>query len=197
MSNDQTFRILLIIGAAVVFPIAVYHRVRSQATGERLDRRQEGWFILLTLRPVGIAAMLGLLAYMINPAWMRWSSMPLPVWLRWTGIGLGVLAGFLVTWTMHTLGRNLTDTIVTRKEHSLVTKGPYRWIRHPFYICVTLMMLANGLATTNWFILICGTLAVLLLVKRTPIEEQKLLDRFGDEYRAYAQRTGRFFPRIG
>lgn len=197
MSNDQTFRILLIIGAAVVFPIAVYHRVRSQATGERLDRRQEGWFILLTLRPVGIAAMLGLLAYMINPAWMRWSSMPLPVWLRWTGIGLGVLAGFLVTWTMHTLGRNLTDTVVTRKEHSLVTKGPYRWIRHPFYICVTLMMLANGLATTNWFILICGTLAVLLLVKRTPIEEQKLLDRFGDEYRAYAQRTGRFFPRIG
>ncbi len=36
----------------------VYHRLKSQATGEKLDRWQEGRFILFTLRPVGIITML-------------------------------------------------------------------------------------------------------------------------------------------
>jgi hypothetical protein len=58
--DDQTLRIALIVWSLVVLPIAVYHRLASQATGEKLDRRQEGLFILLTLRALGIAALLGL-----------------------------------------------------------------------------------------------------------------------------------------
>ena len=50
MGDDQTFRIILALGMAAVLPFGIYHRVRSQATGETLDRRQEGLFILLTLR---------------------------------------------------------------------------------------------------------------------------------------------------
>jgi hypothetical protein len=52
----------------ILLPITAYHRRRSQATGEKLDRRQEGLFILITLRPIGIAGMLGLIAYMANPS---------------------------------------------------------------------------------------------------------------------------------
>lgn len=194
MEHDQTFRVLLIIGMVIVLPIAVYHRVRSQ-TSEQLDRRQEGWFILLTLRPAGIAAMAGTLVFMINPSWMRWSAIPLPAWVRWSGIGFGCLGGAMVIWTLRTLGPNLTDTVVTRRDHSLVTRGPYRWVRHPFYLCAFLMMLANGLATANAFILAAGAVAVALLVLRTPIEERKLIERFGDTYRQYMDQTGRFFPK--
>lgn len=71
MDYDQTFRIVLIVGALIVFPIMAYHRLKSQATGETLDRWQEGRFILFTLRPVGVAAMVGLLAFMINPSGWR------------------------------------------------------------------------------------------------------------------------------
>ena len=71
----------------MLLPFGIYHRVRSQSTGESLDRRQEGMFILATLRPLGAALWLGVFAWMINPAWMAWSSMPLPIWLamdrRW------------------------------------------------------------------------------------------------------------------
>ena len=74
MNHDHTFRIVLIVGILVVLPIGMYHRIRSQATGESLDRRQEGLFILATLRPVGLVLWLGLFAYMINPSWMAWSS---------------------------------------------------------------------------------------------------------------------------
>ncbi len=49
MDHDQTFRVVLIVGALIVFPVMGYHRLKSQATGEALDRWQEGRFILFTL----------------------------------------------------------------------------------------------------------------------------------------------------
>ncbi len=52
MEYEQTFRFILILGFAAIVPIGVYHRVKSQATGEKLDRRQEGIFILVTFRPL-------------------------------------------------------------------------------------------------------------------------------------------------
>lgn len=196
MEHDQTFQLVLLAGIALVLPFALYYRLRSLATGEKLDRRQEGRLILWTLRPIGIVGMLSFNAFLIDPSWMRWSSVPLPVELRWGGVGIGVFAGGLLIWTFHNLGKNLTDTVVTRKAHSLVTTGPYRWVRHPFYVCVAMSMLANSLATANWFLLLTSAIALSLLFIRTRIEEEKLLARFGDDYRAYMQRTGRFWPRI-
>lgn len=197
MGHDQPFRAVLIVGSAILFPIAAYYRLRSQATGEVLDRRQEGRFILFTLRPIGVLAMLGLVAYMANPSWMAWSSVPLPGWLRWMGVGVGIIAGASLIWTLDGLGKNLTDTVVTRREHTLVTAGPYRWVRHPFYDCVALCVLANSLAGANWFLLLSGGVAVALIILRTRKEEENLLARFGDPYRAYVDRTGRFWPRAG
>jgi protein-S-isoprenylcysteine O-methyltransferase Ste14 len=197
MEHDQPFRIALIIGLALLLPVGVYHRVRSQATGEKLDRRQEGLFILVALRLLGLVRMAGLLAFLINPTWMAWSAVALPVWLRWTGVGIGVLAGLLLMWTLHTLGRNLTDTVVTRRNATLVTTGPYRWVRHPFYVAFALAVVADSLATANWFLALTGGLLLLLLVIRTRKEEEKLVERFGDDYRHYMARTGRFFPAWG
>ena len=113
------------------------------------------------------------------------------------GIGLGISAGSLFFWTLHNLGKNLTDTVVTRKEHFLVTSGPYRWVRHPFYSSGTLFMLANAVAAANWFLALAGVLFFILILIRTQKEEQILLARFGDEYRNYMRQTGRFLPRIG
>ncbi len=139
--------------------------------------------------------MLGLLAYLINPAWMAWSSIRLPIWLRWIGVGIGIFAGSLLIWTMRHLGKNLTDTVVTRQEHELITTGPYRYVRHPFYVAFALAVLANALVTANGFIFLTGALALALLVLRTPREEARLAARFGEAYRAYTERTNRFWPR--
>ena len=197
MNPDQTFRMILIAGSLLLFPVAAYYRVRSESTREPLDRWQEGPFILFTLRPAGLAYIVGFFAYMIEPSSMAWSSMPLPEWARWVGVCVGAIAGSLWIWTFRNLGKNLTDTVVTRREHTLVTKGPYRWVRHPFYDAVALSVVATSMAAANWFLLLVGGLVFMLMIVRTRMEEEKLLSRFGDSYRAYVERTGRFVPRIG
>ena len=195
MSDDQTFRILLIVGIAGVLPIIAYHRIKAH-TGERLDRRQEGWFVLATVRPIGIAFMIALVVYAVSPARMAWSAVPLPGWIRWVGFGLLLATGALLFWTLHSLGSNLTDTVVTRPRHTLVMRGPYRWVRHPFYCSVALLILSTSLIAANWFLMLTGPVALAMLVVRTPIEEARLIERFGDDYRAYMARTNRFIPTL-
>jgi protein-S-isoprenylcysteine O-methyltransferase Ste14 len=195
MSDDQLFRLILLAGFVIFMPIGIYHRLKAR-TGEKLDRRQEGMFILVALRLAGLAGTAGLIAYLIDPAYMAWAAVPLPVWLRWTGVGLALIAGSLLVWMFRTLGRNLTDTVVTRKQHTLVTTGPYRWVRHPMYASAALAIVGNPLVAANWYLFVAGCLALLLLVIRTRKEEQNLIAKFGDDYRNYMQRTGQFVPRL-
>src|SRR4026207_549080 len=154
MNHDQTFRAVLVVAFLVILPIGIYFRFMSQATRERLDRRQEGVFVLATLRPLGASFWLGLIVWMIDPGRMAWSAVPLAVWLRWTGVAMIIIATGLLVWTFRSLGRNLTDTVVTRQQHTLVVDGPYRWVRHPFYDCGALMMLAVSLIAANWFLFV-------------------------------------------
>jgi protein-S-isoprenylcysteine O-methyltransferase Ste14 len=196
VSDDDALRAVFIAIVLVVLPVGIYHRVKSQATGESLDRRQEGWFILATLRPLGAILAIALGAYLFDRESMAWSSKALPLWLRWTGVALCAIGGALLLWSFQRLGNNLTDTVVTRKAHTLVVAGPYRWVRHPFYDSVALFLLGLSLFTANWFFSTTSVLIVALLVIRTPTEEAKLLARFGDDYRAYVARTGRFVPRF-
>jgi protein-S-isoprenylcysteine O-methyltransferase Ste14 len=195
--DDAFFRSCLIAGLAVVAPIGIYHRIRSQATGEKLDRRQEGLFLLIAIRLFGLAGFAGLAAYLFRPEWLEWSAVDLPPQLRFAGLAVGGIGAALLTWTFHHLGKNLTDTVVTRREHTLVTSGPYRWVRHPFYGTAAILIVAGSLITANGYFALVGGAALLLLVIRTDKEEAKLIERFGDAYRRYIERTGRFFPRFG
>lgn len=196
MDQEYTFRNALIVGLLAVFPIMLYHRIRAYNSGEPLDRRQEGVFILATLRPVGLVFIVSLIVYLVNPARMAWSAIALPAWVRWSGLGTIAMAGALLFWTLRSLGANLTDTVVTRKAHTLVVKGPYRWVRHPFYDTVALLLLAISLVAANWFLLLTGTLVLTLLVVRTAREEDRLVARFGDQYRSYMAHTNRFVPTL-
>jgi protein-S-isoprenylcysteine O-methyltransferase Ste14 len=53
------------------------------------------------------------------------------------------------------------------------------------------------MAAANWFVFVTGVATLALMVLRTRTEEANLLARFGDSYRGYMARTGRFVPRIG
>lgn len=194
MNEEDTLRWWLLAGLLVVLPIIAYHRIKAHRSGEPLDRRQEGLFILATLRPMGLVFFVSLVMYLVNPARMAWSAVALPAWLRWSGVGMIAAASALLFWTLHSLGTNLTDTVVTRKAHTLVVNGPYRWVRHPFYDTVALLLIAFSLVAANWFMLVTGGIVFTLLAVRAPREEDRLVARFGDDYRRYMARTNRFLP---
>ena len=196
MNDDQLFRLLLLVGFLPVLPLGVFHRLQAYRAGGAVSRRAEGTFILLTLRPIAGCAVLGSIAYLVDPAWMAWSAVPLHAAVRAAGVLCSWSGWALLAWTFHALGLNLTDTVVTRAEHTLVTHGPYRRVRHPLYTAVLLAFLGNALAAANWFLFATGALAFALLVLRTDREEAHLVARFGGAYEAYIQRTGRFLPRL-
>lgn len=193
---DDLFRLIFLAILMGILPFALFHRIRSNWSGEKLDRWQEGTFILFGLRLSGLPWFIGCILWMIDPALMAWSSVPFPIWLRWCGFILVGLWGLLFVWTFQTLGRNLTDTVVTRQEHTLVTTGPYQYVRHPFYLAIFIAVVGGSMVAANWFLLLGGLLPFAFLVARTRIEEEKLIERFGDDYRAYMARTGRFIPRF-
>ena len=58
------------------------------------------------------------------------------------------------------------------------------------------MFIAFGMIADIWFIAALGILTFALMALRTPKEEANLIEKFGDEYREYMKRTGRFLPKL-
>lgn len=175
--------------------IGGYHRVRAHRAGGSVSHREEGAAMFLAIR---LSALVGAAAFPIwffRPEWMAWSSLPLPDAVRWLAVPLGLFTLWFLYWTMHTLGTNITDTVVTREKHTLVTGGPYRWVRHPFYLAMLLGSATVALLAANWFFAVVGAWVFALLALRSRKEEALLLARFGDEYQRYRHRTGRFVPK--
>lgn len=188
--DEGPYQCLLLAGLILVLPVAAWFGLRA-ATDERLDRLQEGLPLLVGIRGAGMAHLLGVLAYVADPAQLAWSQFPLPPWLRYSGALLGAAAWGLLGWTLSHLGRNLTDTVVVRREARLVTSGPYQFVRHPFYGAVALAMLATTLLTASAFLGVTGLTNLGLLRMRLPLEEQHLEARFGEAWRDYARRVPR------
>jgi protein-S-isoprenylcysteine O-methyltransferase Ste14 len=193
---DAPYRIALLLMFVVAMSIGIGHRWRAR-TSEKFDRRQEGLAVAVTLRLAGLAIWLATFVYLIWPSAISWASLPLPNWLRWSGAAFGVAGSGMMYWTLSNLGKNLTDTVSTRHDATLVTSGPYRFVRHPFYVTAALLFLGASLLSANWLFFAGGFAAMAMLMIRTPKEERKLIEKFGDPYRDYMARTGRFIPRIG
>jgi protein-S-isoprenylcysteine O-methyltransferase Ste14 len=173
-----------------------YYRIQSQRSGERLDRTQEGWPLLIGVRLAGLLTAGSTLGYLAKPAWFSWAAYPVPGTVRWVGVaGLAGSVTWLL-WMFHTLGRNLTDTVVIRRDAYFVDYGPYRWVRNPMYTGVLLLGISLGLALGTWLLPLTASLTFTLLAVRTRKEEQHLIEHFGDQYRGYMRRVGRFLPKL-
>ncbi len=196
MPHETPFRISLVVVIALTMSVGIYHRLRAAASGEKISHKEEGYAFAIVLRLAGLCLWIATFGYLVSPTSFQWAALPLPLWLRWLGVAVGVASSFLMYWTMTSLGKNLTDTVVTRAAATLVTNGPYRWVRHPFYVTAALLMASVTLLTANWFIGVSSVLVLALLAIRTPKEERFLIQRFGDDYREYMAKTGRFFPRF-
>jgi protein-S-isoprenylcysteine O-methyltransferase Ste14 len=100
-------------------------------------------------------------------------------------------------WSAVALGVSYSPMLRVADEHAIVSAGPYRWIRHPLYTFWLPVTVGWGAATRNWLIIVSGAaLAFVLAVVRVPREEAMMLQGFGQLYRNYMARTGRFTPKL-
>lgn len=195
MSRDIAYRIALILIAAVHLAVS-QRQFRRAGTGKSaVAPRAEGVWLAagtgLTLFLFSASATLRL----AHPDWLPWLEMPLAPPCRWLGLPLMSLGAALHYWGTKHLGRNLTVTISTVEGHTLVTTGPFRWLRHPLYtggmveslgVC---LLLASGIVAA-------GALSFwLLVIVRTAREETILREVFGEDYVRYIERVGRFLPK--
>ncbi len=142
------------------------------------------------------SGLLAPLLYLFTPL-LNFANYNLPRFVPPIGAAVMVLAIWLF-WRSHAdLGLNWSATLEIRKDHQLVTGGIYRRIRHPMYASIFLFSAAQAMLLPNW---LAGFSALvpftILYFVRTPREEQMMCSIFGDEYRAYMQRTGRLLPRL-
>ena len=127
------FRGILAIEFILLTLIRLYYARKAGGTGERASADREGKFGATRLRLFNSLAAIATLTYLIAPRLMRWSALPMPVWLRWIGVVLGLATIPLFLWVHRALGENWSTSVETKAQHTLVTSGPYRWVRHPMY----------------------------------------------------------------
>jgi protein-S-isoprenylcysteine O-methyltransferase len=105
-------------------------------------------------------------------------------------------AGVFFRWyAIWILGRFFTVNVAIATDHRLIETGPYRYLRHPSYTGALLAFFMLGVAMGNFVSLFCMTIPIFLVFRnRMQIEEEALIEAFGDTYRSYMQRTKRLVP---
>ena len=110
------------------------------------------------------------------------------VMVIWVGLALRV-------WAVLTLGRSFSTFIQVDADQAVVTRGPYRSVRHPSYTGLLLIALGFGLGVGNWLSLaICAVIPLVGLLPRIAVEEAELARVLGDPYCSYQKATRRLVP---
>jgi protein-S-isoprenylcysteine O-methyltransferase Ste14 len=158
-------------------------------TVQRVSRTENILLVLLTL----FAGLIPLVYSLTH--WLDFANYHLPIWLGVFGLLLLVFSLFAF-WRAHfDLKANWSPSLEIRLNHTLVTDGIYRLVRHPMYLSQLLWALAQILLMQNW---LAEPINLLFFIPfyflRSRAEEKMMLDRFGDQYRVYMQNTGGIFP---
>lgn len=196
MDIELTFRIIFAISLFTMWAVRLYFHWKARTFQEQTSVETEGRLIL-AVRVVGAVVTLAYpLAYVINPDWVAWSFFPRSAAVGWLGAALTALGVIGLSWVTASLDTNFHTSLVVRDEHTLIKTGLYRRIRHPMYTVILLMFVGWLLLMGSWLIgLVTVIFVAVIMLMRTRREEAMMIERFGDEYRAYMRETGRFLPK--
>ena len=131
----------------------------------------------------------------MRTTWFSVFNYQLPAIARSFGILIYLLGTALLIHAHHQLNQNWSPAIELNTAQVLVTTGIYRWIRHPIYAAIWLMVFAQSLLVTNWLAGFSGIITFFFLYHyRIRKEEKVLMDYFGEAYLEYSLQTGRLVP---
>jgi protein-S-isoprenylcysteine O-methyltransferase Ste14 len=171
-----------------VLDIKTYKRFRAGA--RRQDRGSH--MVLLCLIVLGILGGV-LVAFTVSATIIT----IVPNILYWFGMLLLYAGIALRLYAIIILGSFFTTSVAVADEQSVIESGPYRFIRHPSYTGVLMILLGFGLSLMNWLSLLIILLCTIIgLGYRIHVEEQVLQDQLGQPYEQYMRHTKRLIPFI-
>ena len=163
-------------------------RAREAVQGRGGRERDRGTRVLIALT-LGAAIGLAAAAESIAPSLrMPGAARVLGVIVMWLGLATRV-------WAIAALGAAFRTTVEVDADQTVVSSGPYKWIRHPSYTGLLLIMAGFGLAVGNWLALAAGLLLPLPgILWRIHVEEAELERVLGAAYGSYRASTTRLIP---
>jgi len=200
--SETIYRLAFFILFILLLAMRVYFMIRIRRSGGRIlpdgkaiEREGgRGYFVFRVI--IFVALIVFLVMYFAGAKWTNAFLFPLPAWLRWAGFALGIVTVIFWTWVQVTLDTQWSPQLQLTKGHRLITNGPYARIRHPLYAGMCGWFVSLSLLTANWIFVSACVLTFAGLLWRIPREEQMMIETFGDEYKEYMKRTGRFFPKF-
>jgi protein-S-isoprenylcysteine O-methyltransferase Ste14 len=119
--------------------------------------------------------------------------LPLPLGAVWFYIGLAIFLLGLIVYVIPS--KDVFDT----PSDEPFTKGIYRYSRHPIYLTMVLELIGVGIASASWLFLLLVIMLFISLNISVVAEERGCLEKYGDSYREYVNRTSRWIgiPKSG
>jgi protein-S-isoprenylcysteine O-methyltransferase Ste14 len=113
------------------------------------------------------------------------------------GIAMMIAGVAFRLWAILTLGRHFSLSVSVDANHTIIEKGPYKYIRHPSYTGTFITFIGVGLGLNSW-LASCVLLVIFALIYgyRIKVEEASLLSQFQSDYEEYRKRTWRLIPFI-
>jgi protein-S-isoprenylcysteine O-methyltransferase Ste14 len=106
-----------------------------------------------------------------------------------------LIAGLgLAVWARRHLGAYWSGYLVIREGHALIRNGPYTIVRHPIYAGIRLGVLGTAVAIGEWRALLAVALVLAAHVRKIVLEEDWLLQQFGEEYARYRREVRAIIP---
>lgn len=117
--------------------------------------------------------------------------------IRYVGLVVYLVFSWIQVWSFKTLGDNYSQDIMVKKNHELVTKGPFKLIRHPQYLCQILLDIGATAATLSYIVGGFALIEIPIYIMRASMEDKLLSKHFAEKFSEYKKKSGFMIPFIG
>ena len=187
---EQTIiNVIIVLGIILIYAYVIYNFIRANT---RKDKKKKE--VKSIVETASMSAFFIIIAFVVNLECGTYSY-------HNTILNIVFLVIYIISIATNLLGRyylgnNWGNNVVIYTDHTLVTNGVYKIVRHPLYASIIWAIYAIGVLRSNYCVFILNTIIFIPFMYYRAKQEEKELIKVFKEYKDYQKKTGMFFPNI-